>query len=313
MLPPPASPTNPHIPTAELAGFSADRWVSETERRLSAVSTVVATARGEVELAVLGDGAATVLVLHGTPGGFDQGHWLARNYGPPGSRYLIVSRPGYLRTPLSAGAEPAAQADLYAELLSLFGIERVAVWGLSGGGPSALELAKRHPSRVWALVMSSAVTQAFPDLPAEAPAIPDSLGFLAVILPSVGLLGFEPHASAVQRIQADPRMLAEAHEFLQTGVPASLRQAGQANDMQHFRTLDVLPGAAFGVPTLILHGRSDGNVPVAHAQALADAIQGVGGEVELVLFDDAGHTVSITDKPRYSEELARFLAVHQPM
>jgi hypothetical protein len=50
-------------------------------------------------------------------GGCDQGLILARTIGETGYRFVALSRPGYLGTPLTAGRTPEEQADLYADLV----------------------------------------------------------------------------------------------------------------------------------------------------------------------------------------------------
>ncbi|HYG66647.1 MAG TPA: alpha/beta fold hydrolase, partial [Anaeromyxobacteraceae bacterium] len=117
---------------------------------------VVRTRRGEVECAVAGAGPA-VLCLHGAMGGHDQALLLARTIGPAGFRYVAPSRPGYLGTSLALGRTPDAQADLYRDLLDALAIDRAAVMAVSGGGPSALAFALRHPDRCWGLVIVSSV------------------------------------------------------------------------------------------------------------------------------------------------------------
>ncbi len=69
---------------------------------------------------------------------------------------IIPSRSGYLRTPLDAGMTPAAAADAMAALLDELGIEKTTVLGWSGGGPTAIELAQRHPEHVKGLILLSA-------------------------------------------------------------------------------------------------------------------------------------------------------------
>ncbi len=88
-----------------------------------AVPTTVITARGPVEYAVFAEGPA-VIALHGAMGGYDQGLILARTIGPPGYRYVAVSRPGYLGTPLTGGRSSEEQADLCA----IEGGEHVAIF-----------------------------------------------------------------------------------------------------------------------------------------------------------------------------------------
>lgn len=98
-----------------------------------------------------------VLVVHGAGGGYDQGLILSRIFLSEDFRVIAPSRFGFLRTPLPANASPAAQADAYIDLLDALNISKVAVVGISAGGPSSLEFALRHPDRVSGLVLVSAV------------------------------------------------------------------------------------------------------------------------------------------------------------
>lgn len=66
-----------------------------------------------------------------------------------------------LRTPLATEATPEQAADAVAGLLYVLVIDRVCIMGTSGGGPTALQLALRHPERVWELVFQSAISQRF--------------------------------------------------------------------------------------------------------------------------------------------------------
>jgi 2-hydroxy-6-oxonona-2,4-dienedioate hydrolase len=79
-----------------------------------------------------------VLVVHGIFGGFDQGSVTAQGNLGNGFRCIVPSRFGYVRTPLPDTASPATQADAYACLLDVLGIERTAVMGASAGATSAI-------------------------------------------------------------------------------------------------------------------------------------------------------------------------------
>jgi hypothetical protein len=72
-----------------------------------------------------------MLVVHGTPGGWDQAAAMARfmtDMDPgPGVKAIMPSRPGYLGTPLAGREAIDAQADLHAALLDALGVERVGV------------------------------------------------------------------------------------------------------------------------------------------------------------------------------------------
>ena len=118
------------------------------------VPTIVKTRCGDIEYAEFGSGPA-VLCLHGAMGGYDQSLTLARTVCAPAFRFLAVSRPGYLGTPLSSGKTAEEQADLCAALLDELKIEHVAAIAVSGGGPCALQFALRHPERCRGLVLVS--------------------------------------------------------------------------------------------------------------------------------------------------------------
>src|SRR5215475_1208919 len=136
------------------------RSVAQARARLD--SRVIATTSGPVEYAVTGAGPA-VLVIHGCPGGYDQGLVAARLANSEDFTFISPSRPGYLRTPLYVGVTPEAQADAYVSLLDSLGISKVAIVGISGGGPSALQFAIRHPERCWGLVTVCAIVRRLSD------------------------------------------------------------------------------------------------------------------------------------------------------
>src|SRR5688572_6620883 len=143
------------------------RWRNAIVDHLEDGSTVVRTPRGPVEYATFGAGRP-VLYLHGSPGGFDQVYRTLRVlYGEAGPDFLAIipSRPGYLRTPLSTGATPAAQADALAALLDVLAVRHAAVIAGSDGGPAAVQFALRHSDRCTALVLQSAVSQRIADDP----------------------------------------------------------------------------------------------------------------------------------------------------
>ena len=148
--------------------FPWTRWKESRESSLREGATSVPTSRGLIEYATTGDsGGPAVLVIHGTPGGYDQGLITALRIGPERLRVIAPSRPGYLGTALNVGKTPRDQADAYADLLDALSIRRAAIVGLSGGGPSSLQFAAHHADRCAALVLISAVTCKRP--PSERP------------------------------------------------------------------------------------------------------------------------------------------------
>jgi pimeloyl-ACP methyl ester carboxylesterase len=118
-----------------------------------AIGSQIAQSRcGPVEYATEGAGPP-ILVVHGAGGGFDQGLELGKHTARAGFRTIAVSRFGYLRSPVPRDASAAAQADAYACLLDALNVRRVAVLGVSAGGPSSLQFALHHADRTAALVL----------------------------------------------------------------------------------------------------------------------------------------------------------------
>lgn len=131
---------------------------------MDASTQVAAISDGTIEFRYVPGRASTVVVFHGghmragLPLGEDA--LLAAGYG-----VLSVSRPGYGRTPLSAGPDPARFAELVLDLCTSLGIEEISSsLGVSAGGPTAVALAQCAPDRVCSLLLVSARTSLpFPD------------------------------------------------------------------------------------------------------------------------------------------------------
>jgi pimeloyl-ACP methyl ester carboxylesterase len=135
--------------------------INKARKRLASYgSRVIETDFGPIEYAQTGSGYP-VLAIHGAMGGFDQGLWVANGFGLSGNRIIAVSRYGYLRSPVPKTPDLNHQADVYAGLLDLLGVQKVAVFGISAGSTSAIRFAARHPGRVSALILLG------PDAPGE--------------------------------------------------------------------------------------------------------------------------------------------------
>ncbi len=138
-------------------------WKKDRVAALEAGSQVVETRMGPVEYVDEGSGPA-VLVLHGAPGGYDQGQLLGRSLVAAGFRVIAPSRPGYLRTPLENGILLPEQADVMAALLEKLEVERVAILGVSVGANVALEFAAGYPGETVALALVSPITRVQRDI-----------------------------------------------------------------------------------------------------------------------------------------------------
>lgn len=279
-------------------------WRAERIDSLRTRSEIVDTRVGEIEYLLEGEEGPVLLFVHGTPGGFDQA---PGDY--EGFRILAPSRPGYLSTPIDAGRSPAEQAEAYLALLDALEFQEVIVMGVSGGGPSAIAFAASHPDRVRALVAMEAVSQSMELLEAPGFLTSDFLFWLAFNAVEAGP-GFEgilanivPNPENLKLILDDPETLEKVKAVLWSGWPPSLRRDGFDNDNIQFANL-VLPLADVSVPTLIIHGTADINVPFSHAELLAEQIR----DARLHVITDADHMMPFTHGEEVRSVLGDFLA-----
>ncbi len=266
---PPPDPANGWVARSAEAGLAAlgragMRWRQVETERLSAGSKLVRTERGSVECAVEGTGEP-VLVVHGTPGGYDQGIGIGRLLGN-GYRTIAVSRPGYLRTPIDAGRTPDEQAAAMAALLDRLDVERASVVGLSGGGPIAAAFARRYPDRVRRLVLWQPVLAPLPfDAEAVAQLVVVNHALEWVL---AGALRCAPWLALPPGLRdADARRAVQAVAV--SAFPLALRQDGITNDAAQFATLRPDDVAEIGAPSLLIHGTCDPLVPFAHSARAA--------------------------------------------
>ena len=304
-----------------------DVWWILTRRsklkRLNAASTVVDTSVGPVEYARHGtSGGPTVVLVHGTP----QGHQ-AISFAQPmvdaGFDVICPSRPGYLRTPLSTGWSFEAQADAVAALLDALEIGRAAVWGVSGGGPSSIQFAARHPERTSALILEVAVSQPLqPDVPDwllkvvggeffhELNALLMRLAPRFAINQFVGIestLAPEDRRRVVDAILSDPEKRGFLKRLLETGSPMSALKDGFQNDLERFRDLPPLPFGEVRCPTLVVHGTHDRDVPFAHGELSAREIPGA----RLLAVERGWHLLRLGDDPDgHTQAQIAFLREH---
>lgn len=291
---------------ATLAGIAAltlagsyQHWKSSELARTQAESLFATTRLGVVEYGRQGQGPG-VLIVHGSPGGYDQALSMARWLNSSDFTFIAPSRPGYLRTPLSSGVSPAAQADLFAALLDTLEIEQVAVLAISGGGPSALQFALRHPARCRGLLLFCTVAQRYSERDIYSQLSP---GLRLSKYMANGLLLFDPFIFFIQSLAS-----LRPNRLMSTGLLPSLslaylRKEGYRNDMRQFAALTPYPLEKIEVPTLIAHGTADTEVPFANAQLLASSI----AHAQLVPIIDADHYFFMTHETRIRPIAREFL------
>jgi len=261
--------------------------------------------RGTVEYRIERRGPRTVLMMHG-------GHLRAslplgeEVFADAGYTLLAPSRPGYGRTPITTGTSVQGFAEVVAELCEHLGIGSVAaVVGQSAGGPSAVTLAARHPALVRRLILQSAVGPlAWPDRRT-------SLGGRVLFGPRTEYLTWALTHMLVRRTRtAGLRLLlrdlsvqpvgsvlatlSEPHRALTVALFEHMRSGhGFRADLRNLTDTTAYRETAghVGQPALVIASRTDGAVPFAHAEALADALP----DARLIASRAPGHFIWFGD------------------
>ena len=275
-------------------------------------TTVVELDAGPVEYRLERRSEATVVMLHG--GHMRAGLALGEEvFADAGYTVLAPSRPGYGQTPLSTCRSVSGFADVTSALCEHLGIAKVAaVVGVSGGGPSAVTMAARHPDLVDRLILQSAVGWLpWPDrrirlgaqvvfAAATEYVTWGAIHALVRVAPDTGLrlllrdLTTQPVRDVVAALPAEDRAtLVALFSRMRSG-------RGFVNDLRPTRdaTADVRQ------PTLVIATRKDGMVPFTHAQSLATTIR----NAELVESKADSHFIWFgPDWPTIAETINVFL------
>ncbi len=274
-----------------------ERDLSVATERAAQGSKVIATRCGPIEVQQAGEGTP-LLMIHGSGGGHDQGMAWARPLVQQGVRVIAMSRFGYLRTPRPTDASPEAQADAHVCLLDALGIGKAAVMGVSAGGPSAMQIAIRHPDRVSALVLVVPIAYKPGTVPDSAPPVSDDKDALLLhLLGSDFLFWTGLHVARNPLIRyvlaTPPEQVAAATEQERARVndmadrilPVSRRAAGLRDDTRLGKRLGPYALETIRVPTLVISARDDGFGTYAAAQYTASRIP----MAKFLGFNDGGH------------------------
>ena len=283
-------------------------WRADRLEALKSGSRVIDTEMGQIEYVLKGERSPIMLYVHSSPGGYDSAPAAGSNF-----RVLAPSRPGYLSTSIEVGRTPKEQARSYAVLLDALEVrEPVLVMAISGGGPSGIAFSAMYPEKTAGLLAIEAVSQsksAEGGLPAF---MQNDFAIWAVF---GAIQRFQGPAGMVSMVVPDPanqKLILNDSEKVDAFIPliwslwpVSLRNIGWQNDIQQFEHLS-LPAEEIHVPTLIIHGTDDVNVPIVQSEDLAGRIAGA----QLYVVEGADHMMPLTHREEVEKVIDDFLQNH---
>ena len=221
-----------------------------------------------------------------------------------GLRLISYDRPGYGGSSPQPGRTVADCAGDVRAICAGLGIDRLAMWGISGGGPHVRACAALLPDLV-----TAAASLASP-APYDAEGL-DYFGGMGQLNVDDTRLFLADQAAARAKVEQDreeilstpPEDAAKAIESLLSPADAAALRGELAVYLIASERDGLAPGsqgwwddncmvepwgfdlAAITIPVLLLHGRQDRFVPFGHGEWLAAHIPGV----EARLLDDDGH------------------------
>ena len=256
-------------------------------------------------------GGVPVFFLHGTPGSSLQYAPHELDAEAKGIHLLSYDRPGYGGSTRNRGRSVADCAADVEAVCGALELDRVLIWGISGGGPHALATAALLPERV------AAAAALAPVAPYDADGLDffEGMGEQNIEEFSAIFEGEERHRQTLERdgaeiLSATPDSLVEAWRtllgpadiavtngrlarFLLDSMRAAIEESfdGWMDDDIAFATPWGFDLASIRIPVLHWHGEQDKFVPFGHAVWLAEHVPGVDSR----LSPDDGH-LTLTER-----------------
>ena len=253
-----------------------------------------------------------VLVHNGTPNSRHLYAPIAADAAARGLRLIGYDRPGYGGSTPQPGRTVADCAADVRAICAELGIDRLAMWGVSGGGPHLLACAALLPDLVTAAASLASLA------PADAGGLDWFEGMGQENVDDFRLLSSDPEAARAklesdrkETLAASAANLGELLKTLLTPTDAAVLTGEFAEYLAYTGREGLAPGsqgwwddgvadaAPWGfelsdirIPVMLMHGRQDQFVPFGHGQWLAARIPGVDAR----LLDDDGHLTLLTNR-----------------
>jgi pimeloyl-ACP methyl ester carboxylesterase len=252
-----------------------------------------------------------VLVHMGTPNSRHLYGPNVRDAAERGLRLICYDRPGYGGSSPQPGRTVADCAGDVRAICAELGIDRLAMWGISGGGPHVLACAALLPDLVTAAAsLASLAPYGAEGLDYFAGMGQDNVDETRLFLTDEAASRAKTDKDREELLATSPADAAKGIESLLTPTDAAVLHGELAEYLVSSAQDGLAPGsqgwwddncmirpwgfdlADIAVPVLLLHGRQDMFVPFGHGEWLAAHIP----NVEAWLLDDDGHLTLLQNR-----------------
>jgi pimeloyl-ACP methyl ester carboxylesterase len=259
-----------------------------------------------------GDPAGRPVLVHaGTPNSRLLYGPNVRDAAERGLRLIGYDRPGYGGSSPQPGRTVADCAADVRAICAELGIDRLATWGISGGGPHVLACAALLPDLVTAAASLASVAPYGADgLDYFAGMGQDNVDDTRLFLSDEAAARVKTEQDREELLATPPEDVVKIMESLLTPTDAAVLRGDLADYLTACAQDGLAPGsqgwfddncmvrpwgfdpADITVPVLLLHGRQDMFVPFGHGEWLAAHIPGVAAR----LLDDDGHLTLLQNR-----------------
>lgn len=252
-----------------------------------------------------------VLVHMGTPNSRHLYGPNVRDAAERGLRLICYDRPGYGGSSPQPGRTVADCAGDVRAICAELGIDRLAMWGISGGGPHVLACAALLPDLVTAAAsLASLAPYGAEGLDYFVGMGQDNVDETRLFLTDEAASRAKMDKDREELLATSPADAAKGIESLLTPTDAAVLNGELAEYLVSSAQDGLAPGsqgwwddncmirpwgfdlADIAVPVLLLHGRQDMFVPFGHGEWLAAHIP----DVEARLLDDDGHLTLLQNR-----------------
>ncbi|WP_404428633.1 alpha/beta fold hydrolase [Sutcliffiella horikoshii] len=281
------------------------------ERRIEKLSTNGLT----LEYSIIGDGEP-IFVMHG-------GHSNSKEeFGykaliENGFSIITPSRAGYGGTSKEIGENLSTACEHYMKLLNHLNIKKVHLVAISAGGPSGIYFASKYPEMVFSLTLQSAVTKEWltpKDKELKAARVlfrPKTekytwklISFMNNLFPRFIFNQMFPSFSKLTHDEAKKMLSKDDVEAIRKMNNRQRSGEGFFIDLAQINEIAIENLQAISCPTLIMHSKHDGSVPLEHPYLAHEKIP----TSELCLLDTWGHLIWLGKSSKETDEiLIKFL------